>query len=87
MTDPITTAVTPLTADEQAQLAALQSRATAAAQAKADAAKIAVQQLVASDTFKAALADMEAALGQAPKVQELSYAVNMMERLASAYAA
>ena len=76
----------PLTADEEAQLAALQTRAAAAAQAKADAAKVALQQLVADPEFKSVLAKAEAALSQAPKVQELSYAVNMMERLASAYA-
>ena len=87
MTDITAPAVTPLTADEEAQLSALQARASAAAQAKADAARTAVKGLVAGDVFKAALAEMETALGQAPKVQELSYAVNMMERLANDYAA
>lgn len=86
MTD-LNTAVAPLSADEETQLAALQARATAATQAKADAARTAVKQLVAGDTFKAALVEMETALEAAPKVQELTYAVNMMERLRDAYAA
>ena len=87
MTDISTSTVAPLTADEQTQLAALQARATAAAQAKADAAIAAVRDLVASDAFKAGHVAMENALQSSPKDTELSYAVQMMDRMAARYPA
>ena len=74
---------------DQARAMVAQADAAVAAdrQAKADVATAAVKALVAGDAFKAAHTAMEDALQSAPKDVELSYAVQMMDRIAARYPA
>lgn len=70
----------------RALVAEADARAAADRNAKTEAAATAVKDLVASEVFKAGLVAMESTLEAAPKVTELAYAVNMMERLRDQFA-
>lgn len=75
----------PLSEAEMEQLATLQARAEAAAAAARSAIQTTMQDLVSGSNFKGALVEMEAALTVNPKDQDLVYAINMMERMASRF--
>lgn len=89
MTDPTNAApAAPMTLDQaRAMVAEADAQAAAERQAKADAATQAVKDLVGSPEFTSAHAKFEAALEIAPKDTELSYAVQMMDRLAARFPA
>ena len=70
----------------RAMVAQADAEAAAARKARDDAAAAAVKELVASADFAAFHEKAEAALLIAPKNTELAYAVNMLDRLASAFA-